>query len=104
DPPLVAAASETGFQPQRHDFIGKAEGDDAPAHREDVGVVVLARQPRGIEIVAQRGANPAAFVCGDLLALAAAADDDTAIGAAADHTPRDGGADRRIVHVLFRVG
>ena len=44
------------------------------AHREDVRVVVLPRQPRRVEIVAQRGADAGHLVGGDLLALAAAAD------------------------------
>ena len=58
-----------------------------PPMRQDVGVVVLARQAGGVEIVAQRGADARDLVGGHLLALAAAADDDPAIGAAVGHEP-----------------
>src|SRR3954471_14954779 len=49
NPPLVPPAFEAGVQPQRDDLISKAGGDDAAAHRENVGVVVLAGEPGGIE-------------------------------------------------------
>ena len=57
---LMPAAFERRVQPERENLVGEAERDDAAAHREDVGVVVLARQPRRVEIVAQRGADAAA--------------------------------------------
>ena len=79
DAPLMPAAFKRRLDPQRHDFIGEAEGDDAPAHRQDVGVVVLARQPGSVEIVAQSRAHARHLVRGDLLALTASADDDAAI-------------------------
>ena len=102
--PLVASAFERGVQPERQDLVGQAEGDDAAAHREDVGVVVLARQPRGVEIVAQRGADAGDLVGGDLLALAAAAEHDAAVGAAFGDRAADGDADRRIVDRRLAVG
>ena len=37
----MAAAFELGLEPQLEDLVGQAEGDDAPAHRQHVGVVVL---------------------------------------------------------------
>ena len=75
-----------------------------PPIDEDVGVVVLARQPRRIQIVAQRRADTRDLVGGDLFALAAAAEHDAAIGAAfGDRTP-DVQADRRVVHRRFAVG
>src|SRR5581483_5431112 len=80
DAALVTAAFEAGGQPQRQDLVGEAERDDAAAHREDVRVVVLARQARGVEVVAQRGAHARDLVRGDLLALSAAAEDDAAVG------------------------
>src|SRR5690349_14729163 len=82
--PLMAAALEDAAEPQRDDLLGEPEADDASAKRQHVCVVVLARQPRGVQIVAQRRAHPRDLVGGDLLALAAAADDDAAIGAARD--------------------
>ena len=92
------------LEPERQDFVGQAEGDDAAAHREDVGVVVLAREPRGVEVVAERGADAGDFVGGDLLALAAAAEHDAAVGAAFGDGAADGDADRRIVDRRFAVG
>ena len=65
----MAAAFERGAEPERQYFVGQPEGDDAPSDGEDVGVVVLARQPRGVEIVAERGADADHLVGGDLLAL-----------------------------------
>ena len=85
-------------EPERDDLVGEAERDDPAAHREDVGVVVLARQPRGVEIVAERGADAADLVGGDLLALAAAAERRCRGRRAPSATARaDVGADRRIV-------
>ena len=88
DAALVPAALEGGAEPERDDFVGEAEGDDAAAHGEHVGVVVLARHAGGVEIVAERGADAGDLVGGDLLALAAAADDDAAIGACRSATAR----------------
>ena len=84
-------------EPEGDDLVGEPERDDAAAHGEHVGVVVLAGQARRIEIVAEGGARAVDLVGGDLLALAAPADDDPAIGLAGDDEPRDVGADRRIV-------
>ena len=69
-----------------------------------VRVVVLAREARGVEVVAQRGADAVDLVRGDLLALAAAAEHDAAIGVAVDDRSSDGEADRRIVDRRFAVG
>ncbi len=42
DPALMSSAFERCLQPEGDDFVGEAEGHDASAHREHVGVVVLA--------------------------------------------------------------
>src|SRR3954469_5141307 len=63
---LVTSAFERGLQPQRQNFVGEPEGDDPPAHREDVGVVVFARQARRIEIVAESGPYARDFIGCDL--------------------------------------
>src|SRR5207253_1720209 len=65
DPALVPSALERRRQPQREDFVGESEGDDASAHREDVRVVVLAGEPRCIEIVAERRADARHLVRGN---------------------------------------
>jgi len=100
---LVAAALIRGRQPQLEDGVGKAVGDDTAAHRQHVGVVVLARQPRGEEVVAQRGADAMDLVRRDLLALTAAAEHDAAVGPPLDYGPADGETDRRIVHRVLVV-
>jgi len=100
----VAAALIFGSQPQFENLVGQAEGDDAGPDRENVGVVVLAREARGVEIVAERRAHAAHLVGGNLLALPAAAEHDAAIDAAIDDGAADGEAERGIVDRLFAVG
>ena len=53
-----------------------------------VGVVVLAGQARGVEVVAERGARAVHLVGRDLLALAAAAEHDADVGVAARRPTR----------------
>ena len=89
---------EGGAQPEREDLVRQPERDDTPAHGEHIGVVVFARQPRGIEIVAQRRPNTGHFVGRDLLALSAAAEHDAAIGPPLGNRAADGDADRRVIH------
>ena len=103
DAPLVAAAFERRLEPQRDNLVREPERDDPAAHREDVGIVVLARQARGVEIVAERGADAGDLVGGDLLALPAAAEHDAALGAPLGDRAADREADRRIVHRLLAV-
>src|SRR5437899_1050275 len=55
--PLMAAAFELRLEPQGRDLVGEAERDDAAAHRENVRIVVLPRQPRRIKIVAKSSAD-----------------------------------------------
>src|SRR5688572_8928821 len=45
----VATALERGGQPQLHDLVSQPEGHHPTAHRQDVGVVVLARQAGGVQ-------------------------------------------------------
>src|SRR5258707_7155331 len=96
EPALVAPARVLRLQPELEDLVRETEGDDASADREDVGVVVLARQARGIQIVAERRADAGYLVGGDLFALTAAAEHDPAIGAPLDHRAADGETDRRV--------
>src|SRR5439155_5340037 len=92
---------ERGVEPELENLVRQTEGDDAPAHREDVGVVVLARQAGGVEIVAERGADTGNFVRRHLLALPGAAKHNAAIGASVGYRARDVDADRRIVDRVF---
>ena len=103
DAPLMPAAFERRLDPQHQDFVCEAEGDDTSAHRQNVGVVVLARQPSRVEVVTQGGAHAGHFVRRDLLSLTAAADDDAAIGTAEGDLARDADTDRRVVDRFFVV-
>src|SRR5207249_741962 len=97
----MPSAVEHRVEPELEDLVRQTEGDDAPAHREDVGVVVLARQAGGVEIVAERGADTGNFVRRHLLALPGAAKHNAAIGASVGYRARDVDADRRIVDRVF---
>src|SRR6202030_2312929 len=71
DAALVASSLELGIEEDLRYLLGQLGGDDASADRKDVGVVVLARHPRRVQIVAERGAGAVHFVGRDLLALPA---------------------------------
>src|SRR5438876_4238842 len=100
----MAPSFEGRAEPEGDDLVGELERDDAPAHGEDVRVVVLARHPRRVEIVALAGVRAAHLVGGDLLALPAPADDDAAVRLARDDEPRDLRTDRRIVRRAVAEG
>ena len=100
----MTAAGKGGGQPDGDDLVRQAKGHDPATHGEHVRVVVLAREPRRIEIVAERGADPGHLVRRDLFALAAATEDDPAIGVAGSHSSSHVEADWRVVHRLFAIG
>jgi hypothetical protein len=104
DSALVPTTFERRRKPRFEDFVGEAEGDDAPTHGKDVRVVVLARESGGEQIVAEGGPDTRHLVRGDLLALTAAAHHDAAIGPPFGDGASDGDADRRIVHRLLAMG
>src|SRR5262245_19373657 len=97
-PLLMASALKGSGQPQLDDLIGQAEGDDASSHREDIGVVVFAREARGEQIVTERRTASGNLFGGDLLALTAAPYHDAAIGPTLYHDSGHVEADCRIVH------
>ena len=72
---------------------GEVGAQDARPQGEHVGVVVEPGQAGRRLVVAQRGPGPADLVGGDGLALAAATEHDGAIGGAAHHGARRGGAE-----------
>ena len=100
----MASAFECRAEPEHEDLVRQSGRDNAAADGEDVGVVVLAREPRRVEIVAERGAHAGNFVGGDLLALSASAEDDAPIGRAASDRAADADADGRVVHRGLAVG
>ena len=100
----MAAAFELRLEPQGRDLVGEAERDDAAAHRENVRIVVLPRQPRRIQIVAKSSADTRDLVRRDLFALPAPAEDDAAVCTSGGDQLRDVDADRRVVDRLLAVG
>ena len=100
----MASARKRSREPQRDDFVGEREGDNASADREHVRVIVLAREPRRVQIVAERRADAGDLVGGDLLALSAAADDDPAVRPPLGDLTRHREADGRIVDRRLAVG
>ena len=105
DPPLVASALERA-SPARASRISSARPNATmrPPIERTLASLCCARQARGVEIVAQRGADAGDLVGGDLLALAAAAEHDAAVGAPVGDRAADRDADRRIVDRRFAVG
>ena len=99
----MTSARKGGREPQRENFVGQSERDDPPADREDVRVVVLARESRRVQIVAERGPYADHLVRRNLLALPAPAEDDAAIGAFLGDRAADRETDRRIVDRRFAV-
>ena len=104
DTALMPATLEGRVEPEGQDLVREPESDDAGAKRENVRVVVLARQAGRVQIVAQRSARAEYFVGGHLLALSAAADDDPAIRPSGRNRPGDTRADSRIIDRHVAVG
>src|SRR5262245_27051934 len=50
DAPLVASALEAGGAKREDDVLGQAGASDPLAEADDVGVVVLARHPRRVDV------------------------------------------------------
>src|ERR1700704_1654721 len=70
DSPRVASPRERRDQPDLHNFEGQFLRNHSLAQRKHVAVVVFARQPRGVEIPAQRAANASDFIRDDCFAVA----------------------------------
>src|SRR5712671_6697831 len=100
----MPSALEGRRQPECENLVGETEGDNAAADREDVGIVVLTREPGGEQIVTERGPDAAHLVRGDLLPLTAAAEHDAALGTPVRHRTADGDADGRVVDSRLAVG
>src|SRR5262245_35892941 len=93
----MTAAIERRAQPERQNFIGQSEADNARAHRQNVSVVVLTRHAGRVEIVAERGAHARDLVGRNLFALTAAAEHDAPIGDARADSARDIEANGRVI-------
>jgi hypothetical protein len=97
-PPLEAPREE-----RIHDGTGELSSEDAASYGEHVGVVVLARETRGVLVETQRGPDAVHLVGRDLLPLAAAPEHDPEIGLAPDDGVTDGRAERWVIDRLHRV-
>src|SRR5436305_82272 len=104
DPPDMATAGELGAEPHAQDLVGQPEGNNPAAHRQHVGIVVLAGQAGGVQVVAQRGPHSLDLVGCYLLALPATAQHDAAVGVAGRHPAPDRGTDRRVVDRFLAMG
>src|SRR5580698_8114321 len=101
---LMAAAVERCFEPGVHNFQRGLEGHHALAEGDDIGVVVMTAEARGLDVPAQRAANTLDAVGGDGLAVAGAAEDDAALAFAARDGLRHGPDEKRIIHGRVREG
>ena len=104
DTQRVPAALERRRQPGLDDGPGGVGVGAVAREREHVGVVVLARERRTLDVVDQRGAHARETVRGVRHAEAAAADHDAARGFAARDRARGGGRELRVVHGARAVG
>ena len=86
---LVTSAFVRGGEPEPEDLVGQGRGDDPATDREHVGVVVLAAHAGEVQVVAEGGAHAPHLVGGDLLALAAASEDDAPVDVALGDEPAD---------------
>src|ERR1051325_1613522 len=100
----MTSALERRAQPQGNDFIREPKGHNASAHRQDVGVVVLPGKPRREEVVAERGADTAHFIGGNLFSLSASPEHDASLGASLDDSSSHRGADGWVIYRGLAVG
>ena len=97
DRPRTASPATPGRSPAR-----RRARPPAPPMRQHVRVVVLAREPREVQVVAERRPDPVHLVRGDLLALARAARARSPRSASpADDRARRRRAERRVVDGLL---
>src|SRR6476620_8661787 len=101
DPRHVPALGEWRGQPDADDLLRVHGRDDPGTHAEDVRIVVLTREPRERDVVAERGSDAVDLVRRDLLALAGTPQHDRAIGVAGRHDASGGRAADRVVDRLL---
>ncbi len=81
----MPSAGEIGGEPEADNFQRQFRRNRALTEREDVRVVVLARPARGVEAPTKRAADAFDFVGNDGLAIAGAAQRNTALEFPARH-------------------
>src|SRR5579871_1388900 len=103
DAARMPPARKRGHQPNLHDFERQFLGNHSLSDRDNVGVVVFAREPRRLEIPAERAANSAHLVRHDRFAVARAAQHDAALALAARHRLRGRTNEQRVIDGLVAV-
>lgn len=100
---LMAAALELGGEEGGQDLIGQPLAHHTGTDAENVRVIVLAGHARGVQVVAERSTHAVHLVRRQLLALAAAPENDAHIRTTVAYGAPDGSADRRVVDALDAV-
>src|SRR5947209_6641769 len=100
----MAAALEWRLEPDAHKVEGGLEGHHALAERNHVGVVMLAREPRGFDVPAQRTTNSFDSIGDHRLAIAGAAQHDAALRVPSGHCLRHGPDKQGIIDRLLGMG
>lgn len=93
----MSATFETRGSEDVEDLDGERHGDDAAAHRKDIGIVMSPRQGCHVRVVAQGRADAGHLVGGDLLTLTAPAKHDAPIRLPGGHRFPDGNAMWRVI-------
>ena len=104
DAALVAPTLEGCGEKEVHDLLGQTDPNHAGTHGEHVCVVVRTGHPCRVEVVAQRRPDTADLVGSELLALTRTTEDDADVGRPITYCSAHGGAVRRVVDTLVRVG
>jgi len=101
----MPSAFERRVQPPRENFIPtETEGDDASTHGEDVGVIVLARKARRVEVLQSAARIPATLFAAICSPCPEPPSTMPRSAATRGHCAADGEADRRIVDWRLAVG
>ena len=96
----MAAALKLGVQKHIHNALGHIGANDASAHREHIGVVMLAAQLGGEGVTAQGTADAVDLVGRNGDADAGGADDDAVLTPAISHRLGGGFSKYRVITAL----
>ena len=100
----MAAALETGFEPDPHNLERQIFGDQAFADGKDVGVIMLPRKLGRFFIPAKRASYAVHFVRYHRFAIARSAEHDPALALTARYRFRRGPNEKRVIDGFFIEG
>ncbi len=100
----MAATFEFGGEERGDDLFCESEAHHSFTHRQHVGVVVLASEPRRVEAATERSTYSSDLVRGKLLTLPGASEHDAEVGLTADDPAGCISAERRVVDGFGGVG